>query len=168
MEIGNKNRDVEPYLGGSQRMTGVNWARGKSRGRRERNSSVEGGLGRRETFKKADAEAGGRLSRAAGEVPSGLCPVPLALQLAGLFSCVLVLSVLLWLGPLFYYLPKVSSRAGGGTAGRGGRLPTRGGAQPASSALRLSWPASTSPACARCSSRCENSLSCGASAAWTL
>ena len=78
---------------------------------------MEGGLGRRETFKKADAEAGGRLSRAAGEVPSGLCPVPLALQLAGLFSCVLVLSVLLWLGPLFYYLPKVSSRAGEGRLG---------------------------------------------------
>ncbi|XP_040089007.1 solute carrier family 26 member 10-like isoform X5 [Oryx dammah] len=27
-------------------------------------------------------------------------------QLAGLFSCMVVLSVLLWLGPLFYYLPK--------------------------------------------------------------
>nr|XP_020734113.1 solute carrier family 26 member 10 isoform X2 [Odocoileus virginianus texanus] len=27
-------------------------------------------------------------------------------QLAGLFSCVVVLSVLLWLGPLFHYLPK--------------------------------------------------------------
>ncbi|XP_036886091.1 solute carrier family 26 member 10-like isoform X2 [Sturnira hondurensis] len=27
-------------------------------------------------------------------------------QLAGLFSCVIVLSVLLWLGPFFYYLPK--------------------------------------------------------------
>ncbi|XP_059539365.1 solute carrier family 26 member 10-like [Myotis daubentonii] len=27
-------------------------------------------------------------------------------QLAGLFSCVVVLSVLLWLGPFFYYLPK--------------------------------------------------------------
>ncbi|XP_072511287.1 solute carrier family 26 member 10-like isoform X3 [Notamacropus eugenii] len=27
-------------------------------------------------------------------------------QLAGLFSCAVVLSVLLWLGPLFYYLPK--------------------------------------------------------------
>ncbi|XP_043302676.1 solute carrier family 26 member 10-like isoform X2 [Cervus canadensis] len=27
-------------------------------------------------------------------------------QLAGLFSCLVVLSVLLWLGPLFYYLPK--------------------------------------------------------------
>ncbi|XP_065790832.1 solute carrier family 26 member 10-like isoform X2 [Muntiacus reevesi] len=39
-------------------------------------------------------------------------------QLAGLFSCLVVLSVLLWLGPLFYYLPKVSGRAGGGMAGR--------------------------------------------------
>ncbi|XP_065790837.1 solute carrier family 26 member 10-like isoform X7 [Muntiacus reevesi] len=28
-------------------------------------------------------------------------------QLAGLFSCLVVLSVLLWLGPLFYYLPKM-------------------------------------------------------------
>ncbi|XP_038405731.1 solute carrier family 26 member 10 isoform X2 [Canis lupus familiaris] len=27
-------------------------------------------------------------------------------QLAGLFSCIVVLSVLLWLGPFFYYLPK--------------------------------------------------------------
>ncbi|EGW02283.1 Solute carrier family 26 member 10 [Cricetulus griseus] len=27
-------------------------------------------------------------------------------QLAGLFSCIIVLSVLLWLGPFFYYLPK--------------------------------------------------------------
>ncbi|XP_004379925.1 solute carrier family 26 member 10 [Trichechus manatus latirostris] len=27
-------------------------------------------------------------------------------QLAGVFSCVIVLSVLLWLGPFFYYLPK--------------------------------------------------------------
>eukprot|EP00070_Physeter_catodon_P036262 XP_028343156.1 solute carrier family 26 member 10 isoform X2 [Physeter catodon] len=27
-------------------------------------------------------------------------------QLAGLFSCMVVLSVLLWLGPFFYYLPK--------------------------------------------------------------
>ncbi|XP_036156265.1 solute carrier family 26 member 10-like isoform X2 [Myotis myotis] len=31
-------------------------------------------------------------------------------QLAGLFSCMVVLSVLLWLGPFFYYLPKVRSR----------------------------------------------------------
>ncbi|XP_040610697.1 solute carrier family 26 member 10 isoform X2 [Mesocricetus auratus] len=30
----------------------------------------------------------------------------LAAQLAGLFSCIVVLSVLLWLGPFFYYLPK--------------------------------------------------------------
>lgn len=100
--------------------------------------------------------------------PPFLASVPPALQLAGLFSCMVVLSVLLWLGPLFYYLPKVSSRGGGGMAGRGGYLPTHGGGQPASSALRLSWPASTSPACARCSSRCENSLNYGASAAWTL
>ncbi|PNI39199.1 SLC26A10 isoform 8 [Pan troglodytes] len=28
-------------------------------------------------------------------------------QLAGLFSCTVVLSVLLWLGPFFYYLPKL-------------------------------------------------------------
>nr|XP_017536315.2 solute carrier family 26 member 10 isoform X9 [Manis javanica] len=31
-------------------------------------------------------------------------------QLAGLFSCIVVLSVLLWLGPFFHYLPKVRSR----------------------------------------------------------
>lgn len=29
----------------------------------------------------------------------------------------MVLSVLLWLGPFFYYLPKVSSRGGGGSSG---------------------------------------------------
>lgn len=29
-----------------------------------------------------------------------------SLQLSGLFSCTVVLSVLLWLGPFFYYLPK--------------------------------------------------------------
>ncbi|XP_035874635.1 solute carrier family 26 member 10 isoform X2 [Phyllostomus discolor] len=39
-------------------------------------------------------------------------------QLAGLFSCVVVLSVLLWLGPFFYYLPKVRSRESVGVAGR--------------------------------------------------
>ncbi|KAK2490275.1 hypothetical protein MC885_001091 [Smutsia gigantea] len=31
-------------------------------------------------------------------------------QLAGLFSCIVVLSVLLWLGPFFHYLPKVRNR----------------------------------------------------------
>lgn len=35
-----------------------------------------------------------------------------SLQLSGLFSCTVVLSVLLWLGPFFYYLPKVGRRRG--------------------------------------------------------
>lgn len=35
-----------------------------------------------------------------------------SLQLAGLFSCVVVLAVLLWLGPFFYYLPKVGRKRG--------------------------------------------------------
>ncbi|XP_076776528.1 solute carrier family 26 member 10 isoform X1 [Arvicanthis niloticus] len=33
-------------------------------------------------------------------------------QLAGLFSCAVVLAVLLWLGPFFYYLPQVGRRRG--------------------------------------------------------
>ncbi|KAM5251272.1 solute carrier family 26 member 10-like isoform 5-T5 [Hipposideros larvatus] len=89
-------------------------------------------------------------------------------QLAGLFSCIVVLSVLLWLGPFFYYLPKVRSRGRVGVAGRGGYIPEYQGGQFISSAPRLSWPASTFPACARCSSRCRNFHNYGASAAWTL
>lgn len=51
---------------------------------------------------------------------------PPTLQLAGLFSCAVVLSVLLWLGPFFYYLPKVRERAGVGVAGRRGHMPGYG------------------------------------------
>ncbi|KAM8942491.1 solute carrier family 26 member 10-like isoform 1-T1 [Lycaon pictus] len=46
-------------------------------------------------------------------------------QLAGLFSCIVVLSVLLWLGPFFYYLPKVRSTGGMGGTRRSGYIPGR-------------------------------------------
>lgn len=58
-----------------------------------------------------------------GSLPPPLPPP--SLQLAGLFSCTVVLSVLLWLGPFFYYLPKVRSRGGMGLAGTGGWLDCR-------------------------------------------
>nr|XP_055215237.1 solute carrier family 26 member 10 [Gorilla gorilla gorilla] len=89
-------------------------------------------------------------------------------QLAGLFSCTVVLLVLLWLGPFFYCLPKVRSRGGMSMAGRGSCIPGHRGSQPTSSASRLSWLASTSPACARCSARCRNFHNYGTSAEWTL
>ncbi|XP_078305877.1 solute carrier family 26 member 10-like isoform X1 [Panthera onca] len=56
-------------------------------------------------------------------------------QLAGLFSCIVVLSVLLWLGPFFYYLPKVRNSGGMGvTGGGGGYILGHWGSQLASSA----------------------------------
>ena len=102
-------------------MIGVNWARGESRGYREEQQRGRG-FGEEGAFQEGWRGGGGRC---AGFRPA-FAPVPLAPQLAGLFSCVVVLSVMLWLGPLFYYLPKVSSGAGGRMAGRAATSPRMG------------------------------------------
>lgn len=57
--------------------------------------------------RESSAYAGG----GGGEPPSHVYVFP-SLQLAGLFSCAVVLAVLLWLGPFFYYLPQVGRRRG--------------------------------------------------------
>lgn len=63
---------------------------------------------RREILKMGQAGQGDRLPWVGvEEVLPPPCLSFLPPQLAGLFSCTVVLSVLLWLGPFFYYLPKV-------------------------------------------------------------
>lgn len=95
------------------------------------------------------------------------------LQLSGLFTSLVVLIVLLLIGPLFHFLPKVCLyiyvcifslmwvRE---------RWPIAH-SHPASVCLsvsRRSWHASTSPACVRCSCSSETCLTCGESAKWIL
>lgn len=87
-------------------------------------------------------------------------------QLSGLFTSLVVLIVLLLIGPLFYFLPKVRScyisLTGAKRRHSGDRSPSL------SSLHRRFWRASTSPASGRCSCSSRSYLSCGKSARSTL
>lgn len=68
-------------------------------------------FGRRETSEGQETGWAGRPAPTqVRKFPFLPCRLSLSLQLAGLFSCMVVLAVLLWLGPFFYYLPKVGRK----------------------------------------------------------
>lgn len=68
----------------------------------------------KEPWEEGDFWGGGRAAptRVGVEESLPLLSAFPPLQLAGLFSCAVVLAVLLWLGPFFYYLPKVGRKRG--------------------------------------------------------